>query len=485
MRNYDASDPMSIFSFSGSLLGHTLAEIIPYVDDSVSIESLNQDGKGGLGVLVEKHFFGYEPNSDPRPDFPEAGVELKVSPLKKSSKGEYKIKERLVCDMIDYCALVEENFEDSRFFRKSMLMLIIFYLHVSGCPKRDLQFLYSVLWRIKDKDFRIIQEKVRQGLAHELSEGDTMYLGACRKGQKGQAQRKQPNSPVLANARAFSFKPAYMRTILDFVRNSGNAMASNLNEDEMPGIELVSAADLINDSFETVLRKRFAPYIGMDYVQISKSLGVEINPSEKSKYATIARRILHHGLVSENSAEELRKSGIKIKTIRLQKNGTVKEHMSFEGINYKEVLETDDWIDSKWYEIITTRYMFVVFREVEDDNWTDEPRYVLDKMFFWTMPASDYSLAEEYWNNIKANVLADTLLNSDGGERANTFWSLRDNRFFHVRPKARNADDVTYSPISNTPVPKKAYWFDNRYLRKKLINAYGPDWDKLFNHRSI
>ena len=223
----------------------------------------------------------------------------------------------------------------------------------------------------------------------------------------------------------------------------------------------------------------------MDYVQISKSLGVEINPSEKSKYATIARRILHHGLVSENSAEELRKSGIKIKTIRLQKNGTVKEHMSFEGINYKEVLETDDWIDSKWYEIITTRYMFVVFREVEDDNWTDEPRYVLDKMFFWTMPASDYSLAEEYWNNIKANVLADTLLNSDGGERANTFWSLRDNRFFHVRPKARNADDVTYSPISNTPVPKKAYWFDNRYLRKKLINAYGPDWDKLFNHRSI
>lgn len=192
MRNYDVTKPLSIFSYSGGLIGHTLAEVIPFIDESVSLETLDQDGKGGLGVLVEKHFFGYEPNSDPRPDFHEAGVELKVSPLKKNRKDELIIKERLVCDMIDYFVLAKENFEDSRFFKKSMLMLILFYLHVGECPKRDLKFLYSVLWLIKDKDlliikedFRIIQNKVRQGLAHELSEGDTMYLGAYTvKGKK-------------------------------------------------------------------------------------------------------------------------------------------------------------------------------------------------------------------------------------------------------------------------------------------------------------
>ena len=86
-------------------------------------------GKGGFGQLVEKFYFGYEPNSSPEPDFPEAGVELKTTPLKRDIQGNYRIKERLVCDMIDYCKIVKYPFEESPFFRKSSLMLIIFYLN--------------------------------------------------------------------------------------------------------------------------------------------------------------------------------------------------------------------------------------------------------------------------------------------------------------------------------------------------------------------
>lgn len=491
MRDYNPNDPLSIFTYSGGLLNNSLAQVIPSIDNSVNLEELERNGKGGLGVLVEKYFFGYEPNSSPLPDFPEAGVELKVSPLKKNKNTELIIKERLVCDMIDYFSLVNETFENSRFFKKSMLMLIMFYLHVSGTPRRDLKFIYSVLWAIKDKDlliikedFKVIQEKVKRGLAHEISEGDTMYLGACRKGQKGQTPRKQPYSNTLANARAFSLKPAYLRTILEFVQMSGKNMASNLSEQEIPGIELVSATDLMNESFESILKHKFEPFIGLDYKQIGSALNIEFNMADKSKYARVARQILLKGLNNENEVEELRKAGIKIKTIRVQKNGAVKEHMSFEQINYREVLDCEDWIDSRWYEIITTRYLFVVFREEDAVEWQNEPRYILDKMFFWTMPSSDYPLAEAYWNNIKENVLADTLFDSNSSDRANNFWSLKDHKSFHVRPKARVSKDMTVSPISNIPVPKKAYWFENRYLRKELINAYGSDWDKLFNNIS-
>lgn len=487
MRDYDSSSPLSILAYSRDLLGNSLAQILPIIDNSIDIDELNKAGKGGLAQMVEKYYFGYEPNSDPRPDFIEAGVELKVSALKKNHKNELAIKERLVCDMIDYCALVEEDFENSRFFKKSMLMLIMFYLHVSGCPKKDLQFIYSILWLIKDKDFliikedfRIIQDKVRRGLAHELSEGDTMYLGACRKGQKGDSLRRQPNSEIRAKARAFSLKASYMRTVLDYVKKSGKNVSSNITEEEMPGIELVTKQELMNNSFEDILRKRFEPFIGKDYKQISSELGVNIKSEDKSKYANIVKQILLKGLKNENDADEIKKSGIKIKTIRLQKNGSVKEHMSFERINYQEIFETDNWIDSRWYEIITTRYMFIVFREVDDEESDNESKYILDKMFFWTMPPSDYGIAEEYWNNIRKNVLADTLLNSKDGKHANTFWTLKDHKFFHVRPKARNFADVTYSPVSNMAVPKKAYWFDNRYLRKELMNAYGDDWNKLF-----
>ena len=32
-------------------------------------------GKGGIGTTIEENWFGYLPNSESEPDFPEAGVE--------------------------------------------------------------------------------------------------------------------------------------------------------------------------------------------------------------------------------------------------------------------------------------------------------------------------------------------------------------------------------------------------------------------------
>mgnify|MGYP000706593189 FL=1 len=70
-------------------------------------------------------------------------------------------------------------------------MLIMFYLHNPNASKLDLQFLFAVLWKIPEKDLLIIRKdydtiitKIKTGQAHTLSEGDTMYLGACRKGSK-------------------------------------------------------------------------------------------------------------------------------------------------------------------------------------------------------------------------------------------------------------------------------------------------------------
>ena len=57
-----------------------------------------------------------------------------------------------------------------------------------------------------------------------------MYLGACRKGQKGESLMKQPYNPeVDAPRRAFSLKMAYMRTILEYVVQSGNNAVSNVS----------------------------------------------------------------------------------------------------------------------------------------------------------------------------------------------------------------------------------------------------------------
>lgn len=42
-------------------------------------------GKGAIGTVIEESWFGYTPNSESEPDFPEAGVELKVTVEKTGS----------------------------------------------------------------------------------------------------------------------------------------------------------------------------------------------------------------------------------------------------------------------------------------------------------------------------------------------------------------------------------------------------------------
>lgn len=474
-RNYDSKDAKSIFLFSRGLLHKSLYEAVSQFNPNVDLdEILSYKGKGNLGQLVEKFYFGYEPNSSPYPDFKEAGLELKTTPLKTNDKDELFIKERLVCDMIDYCSIVNVPFEESLFYRKSLLMLIMFYLHVAGKKPCDLEFLYSVLWRLKGKDLLIIKQdyevivnKIRAGKAHELSEGDTLYLGACRKGQKNDSLRKQPYSEVNAPKRAFSLKPAYMRTILEFVKSSGKDMVTNTDISlSEKYLELVTERDLKSSSLESILTKRIMKFKGKDYKQIAAYFNINVIPQDKSKYARVTRRILLKGLNHFEEAEEIAKAGIIVKTIRLEKDGNINESMSFENIDYEEIYETDDWIDSRWYEIVTSRFMFVVYRAVDSDSvvWENERRYILDKVVFWTMPSNDLEIAEKFWLNIKNNVTNDTLQDSN-----NTFWKLSDGKYFHVRPKAQKSSDKYYSPLSGVEVPKKAYWFNSAYVGKIII----------------
>ena len=44
-------------------------------------------GKGAIGTVLEESWFCYQPNGEAQADFPEAGVELKVTPYVKSSAG--------------------------------------------------------------------------------------------------------------------------------------------------------------------------------------------------------------------------------------------------------------------------------------------------------------------------------------------------------------------------------------------------------------
>ena len=170
---YDKTSIASIFEYSQKLIGHSLREVVG--EKKLQASNLQGQGKGGLEQMIEELFFEYPINSDPGPDFKEAGLELKGTGLYKQKSGELQIKERLVCDMIDYCAVVEEDFDNSLFYLKCRIMLLIFYLYEKGVNKWDLRYIYTVIWQIPQKDliiikrdFNIIVNKIKAGEAHLL-----------------------------------------------------------------------------------------------------------------------------------------------------------------------------------------------------------------------------------------------------------------------------------------------------------------------------
>ena len=95
MLPYNPESTESIVKYAKKLKNKTLREAC---DKNTVFEKIG--GKGSFGVLLEKYYFKYTPNSDPHPDFPDAqpgdGLELKSTGLN-TYKGEnrFKIKERL------------------------------------------------------------------------------------------------------------------------------------------------------------------------------------------------------------------------------------------------------------------------------------------------------------------------------------------------------------------------------------------------------
>ncbi len=426
--------------------------------------------------MVEELYFKYPINSNREADFGEANVELKCTPLlKRKTDDSFRIKERLVCTMIDYFEIVDTKFEDSHLLAKCRLMLLLFYQHISGTPIYDYEFIFRVLWQLPEKDlliikrdYDIIADKVRNGEAHLLSEGDTIYLGACRKGQKGDSPQSQPFSTFKANKRAFSLKPAYMKFILNHVVKSGNNFFTNYQSFETPNYELVNSEELEKQSFEQIILNRFDQFYGLNYIEICAKLG--ITPYQaKNKYADIA------GLIASSSqskrisdADEFIKSGIMMKTIRLRNNGMPKEAMSFKNIDYQEVYDNDCWIESEAYELFTNRFLFVVFKPkpgesiVVHNNKTNEDvteqSYILDKVFFWTMPVPDLEIAREYWQHIRENVMTNKI-------DLKFFWNILDNRDFHVRPKASKKVQLVQNPHGGQ-AEKYCYWFNASYVKR-------------------
>lgn len=222
---YNPNDKQSVLLFAKQLEGKTLREVL--TQETIDMMRVHEQGnKGRFGQKIEQYYFGYSPNSNSNADFP-CGLELKATPLKILNNGMLTPKERLVCNIINFETIIHEKWQTSSFLQKNGDMLLIRYVDPINTKISQLDYrivdvqIHSILNHEEDKkqfeeDWNIIVNKIKEGKAHLLSESDTKYLGACTKGSTAATSfRKQPNSPLLAKQRAFSFKIQYMRELLN------------------------------------------------------------------------------------------------------------------------------------------------------------------------------------------------------------------------------------------------------------------------------
>ena len=456
----DITSADSIIDFAKQLKNQTLRQAC-----GEEIEKHGYKGKGNFGQILEKFYFGYEPNSDAEPDFKEAGIELKSSPLKTLRNGEFRSKERLVLNIINYLEVHKEDFETSSFWKKNAHLLLVFYLH-----DKDLDLLDYIIklvdgWKYPNEDLTIIQrdwefinQKIKEGKAHELSEGDTFYLGACTKGSTAlKSFRDQPFNKEKAKQRAYSLKQGYVNHIIANIAQEEAAVYG----------KIIERPEILEEvrSIEEIVILKFHPFYGKSAEQIEQELGLELNQKAKSYFANLTNAIL--GIELGKKIEEFEKADIQVKTIRLKENNLPKEDISFPTFEYQELVEAD-WEDSDFKNILESKFFFV-FYQFEGEN------LILRKVKFWNMPHSDILEAKSVWEEMVKTVSNGEIVKevTDKGIRKTNFPKKTENRVSHVRPHARNAADTYELPVADkltglTEFTKQCFWLNASYVKDEI-----------------
>lgn len=461
---YDEFDPVSIEKYARKLIGKTFLEVceedigkqsIIKEEGNYKADHENKKRKGGLGELIEERYFHYHSNNDARPDFDKAGVELKVTPYKKNKNGSISAKERLVLTMIDYYSVINEDFFESHMWQKARLILLIYYLYDKEIKDRlNYEIGYVKLFsppesdmKIIQHDFEVITQKIREGKAHELSEADTLYLGAAPKASSSKDRRKQPCSDELAKPRAFAFKNSYMTYVLNhYIIPDKNTYEPIIKKN-------------IDETFEEYIINTINQYRNYTVDELCDLFYSDNEKIPKSLGALLVYRMLE---IKGNQAEEFVKANIVIKTIRLKQNNKIKENMSFPTFKFKELVE-EEWEDSAFGNYLReTRFLFVVYK------YDVNEKLRLKGCQFWNIPYADLEgKVKTVWEQTKKVIQNGLKIEVKKGKLSSNLPSKSENPVCHVRPHGKNSEDRYELPDGRT-YPKQCFWLNNTYIASQL-----------------
>lgn len=515
----DFSDEQSLLRYAEHLEGMTFREVLELGIFSPKALERHERAlakeksyaraafKGGVGNLVEERYFAYDANSDDRPDFAEAGVELKTTcyDLKQASGKKSRSKknagqvpsagERLSVTMIPFDRNLTLEFDSSHFWEKCRRILLVYYQRDRTIDKYDQVIRYVTLFtppeedlQIIREDYRTIVELVREGRADELSEGLTTYLGAATKGASEAKMWVTQHYPRVhedgsveyrkAKRRVFSLKCQYMDFVLNHYvipeREKARRQAEYDHERRQWKPTVEYGSDETNtiikmplshgETFEDRLRELVGRYVGKSDRELCELFGLSYGSENKSGWAALNRRIL--GVLGPE-ADEFKKANIKARAIRVEENGNIEQHIPLKPFKFLDLAAEEDWETSELHEELETqKFFFTVFRKKDGV-------YYLRGALLWSMPEHDVEgEARRCWERAREVVRRGVTLEPDtnvaGARVMNDLPGSGENHVLHVRPHASRSAYLFADGSSRGNIQKDAYPLpDGRWMTRQ------------------
>lgn len=495
MGNREYKTPEEVKQRAEEAIGHPFKEIFELAQKFQQENGLKEKhGKGDVGQAYEEGWFNYACNEDAEPDFKEAGIELKVTPFLKNSRG-YRAKERLSLGKINYRDENWNEYKESRFWIKNHHLLVMYYQYIRGAKREDFSVKKIdeiLLEELPERDQMIIQhdwEKiaryVKDGKAHELSERDFMYLSPARKGSGGDEKVKYDDRYPKAKPRAYSFKKSYMTKLFNERMIASKKISYILPDTVLPK----------EKEFDDILIETLKPYFGRTVDSLKKEF-----PNYRSGYSDkndIIKQIYKSGSELEET-DEFQKANYKLRTLTVDAKGMPTQDMSFPAFDFEALVKEKNWSESIVYdEMVNSKFLLVIFSKNADG------KEILNNALIWYIPKKDENKVKEVWKEARKVIkngikLQQKLSHNRKGKLVftyqNNFPKSDFNKVVHVRNKAgkseyfcKNTNSVRLKnpaevitlmeipeELKDALIPtgeymtKQCFWFNREYMKQQI-----------------
>lgn len=347
--------------------------------------------------------------------------------------------------------IINEEFEFSKLLFKNKKILIIWYRYEENINYADMEIIDYQLYDLSQdeeiikNDFYIIKNMVTKGEAHNISEGQTAYLGACTKASTSADRTPQPNNIKQAKPRAFCLKNSYMTGIFRILL-SGNQINTEIQTFK---------------TIEEYIYNQIKHYIGKTQLEIYNMLTGEDYTKKipKNMSKMLSDRLIGKDEELENKNELFKKTRYIIKNSPVYPNGKPVERMSFRKIRISEFEK--DWEESNWKQYFEEVTLLVIcyetenktvkngyrkLKEIKTISFTDEDLEELKK---------GYKMVQEAINKKDISLLP--------------YPSSYKNQIIEIAPKGVKGDKA-YEDFFEKNTTKTTFMLSKDFLEKKFEN---------------